>query len=124
MIRAIRKKNLFYYLPDEDLGTSPQSEFLPYFGIQTATLTSLGRLANMTHAVVVPCITHFNRRKDRYEVKCYPALPHFPSGDDTEDAKVMNQVLEQMIRESPDQYMWSFRLFQARPDNEPSPYDR
>ncbi len=124
VVRAIRKKNLFYYLPDENLGGIQPAVFLPYFGIPTATLTSLGRLANMTHAVVIPCITHFNRRKDRYEVKCYPALSHFPSGDDLEDAKVMNEALERMIREAPEQYMWSFRLFQSRPDKEPAPYER
>jgi len=123
VVRAIRKKNLFYYLPDEDLGQTRQAEFLPYLGIPTATLTTLGRMANMTHALVVPCITHFNRRKDRYEVKCYPALKNFPTGDDSEDAKTMNQALEQMIREAPEQYMWSFRLFQSRPDNETSPYE-
>jgi len=96
---------------------------LPYFGIEAATLTSLGRLANLTHAVVVPCITHFNRRKDRYEVKCYPALSNVPSGDEIQDAKVMNQALEQMIREAPEQYLWSLRLFQTRPNGEPNPYE-
>ena len=124
VVRAIRKKNVFYYLPDEDLGQVTRSEFLPFFGVETATLTTLGRLANMTHAVVVPCITHFNRKKDRYEVKCLPALKNFPTGDDMADARVMNQALEQMIREAPEQYMWSFRLFQTRPEGETSPYER
>ena len=122
VVRAIRKKNLFYYLPDEDLGKSRQTTFLPFFGVSTATLTTLGRMANMTHALVVPCITHFNRRKDRYEVKCYPALENFPSGDNDADARTMNRVLEQMIREAPEQYLWSFRLFQTRPEGEADPY--
>ncbi len=124
VVRAIRKKNVFYYLPDEDLGQAQRSEFLPFFGVPTATLTTLGRMANMTHAVVVPCITHFNRKKDRYEVKCFPALENFPSGDDVMDARTMNQALEQMIRQAPEQYMWSFRLFQTRPAGEASPYER
>lgn len=124
VIRAIRRKNLFYYLPDEDLGQTQQTEFLPFFDMPTATLTTLGRMANMTQAVIVPCITHFNRKKDRYEVKCYPALTHFPTGDDVGDARTMNQVLEQMIREAPEQYLWSFRLFQNRPGGEISPYER
>ncbi|MDH5447082.1 MAG: hypothetical protein OEY52_16155 [Gammaproteobacteria bacterium] len=124
VVRAIRKKNVFYYLPDEDMGNKQRSEFLPFFEIPTASLTTLGRLANMTHAVVVPCITHFNRRKDRYEVKFFPALKNFPSGDDVVDARTMNQALEAMIREEPEQYMWSFRLFQTRPEGESSPYER
>jgi len=122
VVRAIRKKNLFYYLPDEDPRQKQQTTFLPFFGTQTAALTTLGRLANMTHAVIVPCITHFNRNKDRYEVKCYPALEHFPTGDDIADARTMNLVLEQMIRDAPEQYMWSFRLFQTRPENAKAPY--
>ncbi len=124
VIKAIRRKNLFYYLPDEDLGATQHSEFLPFFGVPTATITSLGRLADMTHALIVPCITRFNRKQDRYEVQCYPALTHFPSGDASEDARTMNRVIEQMIREAPEQYMWSFRLFQTRPDKQASPYER
>ena len=124
VVKAIRKKNLFYYLPDEDLGLSRQTAFLPLFGVPRATLTTLGRLADMTHAVVVPCITHFNRKNDRYEVKCYPALRNFPSGDDMADARTMNQVIEQMISAEPEQYMWSYRLFQTRPEGEASPYER
>lgn len=124
VVRAIRKKNLFYYLPDEDLGSGKPVDFIPFFGVPTATLTTLGRLAHMTHALVVPCITHFNRKLDRYEVKCYPALENFPSGNDRQDAETMNRVLEQMIREAPEQYLWSFRLFQTRPEGEASPYER
>lgn len=124
VVRAIRKKNLFYCLPDEDPGQTRQSAFLPLFGVPRASPTSLGRLSHMTHAVVVPCITHFNRKRDRYEVRCYPALKHFPSGDDIEDTRCMNQVIEQMIREAPEQYMWSFRLFQTRPEGEPDLYER
>ena len=124
VVRAIRKKNLFYYLPDEDLGATQRTEFLPFFDVPSATLTTFGRMVHMTHAQVVPCITHFNRKRDRYEVKCYPELTGFPSGDDIEDARTMNQVLERMIREAPEQYMWSFRLFQTRPDDETSPYER
>lgn len=124
VLRAIRKKNLFYYLPDEDLGATQRSVFLPFFGVPTATLTSLGRLADMTHAVVVPCITRFNLKQDRYEVQCYPALKRFPTGDDIEDARTMNRTIEQMIREAPEQYLWSFRLFQTRPDNQAGPYER
>lgn len=123
VVRAIRKKNLFFYFPDENLGATRQSEFLPFFGVPTATLTSLGRLADMTHALIVPCITRFNRKQDRYEVQCYPALSGFPTGDAIEDARAMNRAVEQMIREAPEQYMWSFRLFQTRPDNQASPYD-
>ncbi len=74
--------------------------------------------------MVVPCITHFNRKQDRYEVRCLPPLENFPTGDDVMDARRMNQALEQMIRQAPEQYMWSFRLFQTRPEGETSPYER
>jgi len=34
----------------------------------------------------------------------------------------MNLELEKLIRLAPDQYMWSLRLFQTRPDGSPPPY--
>jgi KDO2-lipid IV(A) lauroyltransferase len=48
--------------------------------------------------------------------------PSFPSGDDVQDATIINQMLEHAIKQQPDQYMWVHRRFKTRPEGEPSVY--
>lgn len=122
IVRAVKQGMMFYYLPDEDLGGSQQTAFVPFFGVPTATLTSLGRLARLCDAVVVPCFSWLDESRGKYVLSFYPALEDFPGEDEVADASRMNQVLEQMIGSAPEQYLWSFRIFQTRPDGVPNPY--
>ncbi len=121
IVRGLKQGMAFYYLPDEDFGPR-QSEFAPFFGVPTATLTTLGRLAKLTDAVVIPCFTRLLPGGQGYEVIFKPALTDFPVGDRAADAARMNRELEQGIREMPEQYMWTLRFFKTRPGNAHSPY--
>jgi len=122
VIRELARGVMFYYLPDEDFGPK-HSVFVPFFGVPCATLTTLGRLARVADAVVVPCFTRLLPRGAGYEVVLHPPLAHFPSGDPEADAARMNQIIEDGIRRTPEQYMWTFKLFKTRPDGARSPYD-
>jgi KDO2-lipid IV(A) lauroyltransferase len=120
IIRLIREGRPFYYLPDQDMGERV-SVFVPFFGIPAATVTTLSRIAETTNSVVIPCISRI-LPKGGYEVRLYPPLENFPTADPYADAARMNREIEQWVREMPEQYMWSYRRFKTRPDNEPSLY--
>ena len=51
-----------------------------------------------------------------------PALEDFPSGNDIVDATAMNKAIERAILECPQQYLWTFRYFQTRPEGEAPVY--
>ncbi len=121
VIRGLRAGLAFYYLPDEDFGPK-QSVFAPFFGIPTATLPTLGRMAQMADAVVVPCFVRVLTHARGYEVVLKPPLAGFPSGERLADAAAMNAAMEQGIREMPEQYMWTLKLFKTRPGEAPAPY--
>ena len=123
VVRALRAGAVFYYMPDEDLGPR-DSVFAPFFGMEKATLTSLGRLARLARAKVVPIMACYNVEQRRYEVNLRPALFDFPSGDDDADARVMNAALEESIRQCPAQYLWNQRLFLSRPDGSRMAYPK
>jgi Kdo2-lipid IVA lauroyltransferase/acyltransferase len=123
VLRALDQGIAFYYLPDEDFGPK-NSVFVPFFGVPTATLATLGRLAERANADVIPCFTQLLPRGRGYEVVLHPRLTEFPSGDRVADALRMNQAFERGIRAMPEQYMWTFKLFRSRPDGAPSPYGR
>ncbi len=122
IIRAIREGRIFYYLPDQDMGER-SSVFVPFFGIPAATVTILSRLAESTNAAVVPCITRILPRGRGFEVRFFPPFDNFPTSDPVADAQRMNQEIERWVREMPEQYLWSYRRFKTRPNNEPSLYE-
>jgi KDO2-lipid IV(A) lauroyltransferase len=122
IIRYIREGRPFYYLPDQDMGERA-SVFVPFFGIPAATVTTLSRIAETTNAAVIPCVTRILPHGRGYEVRLYPPLENFPTDDPVADARYMNEQIEQWVREMPDQYMWSYRRFKTRPNNEPSLYE-
>ncbi len=78
-VRAMRRGLSFYYLPDMDFGAR-DAAFVPFFGVTAATITAPARLARITKARVVPCVTRMT--KDGYEATWYPAWEHFPDADD------------------------------------------
>lgn len=117
IIKELRKSDApFLYLPDQDFGRK-DSVFVPFFGIQTATIAGLGRIAAMTGAKIVPAIP--TRGTDgRVELRFYPAWEHFPSGGAEEDARRMNEFIEARVREQPEQYYWLHKRFKTRPEGE------
>jgi len=121
VIRAMKQGAGFYYLPDEDLGPE-QAVFAPFFGVPRATVPVLGRLAQMTHADVIPIFTRLLPGGGGYEVIFKPRLSDFPTGDDARDAAAMNAAFEAGIREMPEQYMWTLKLFRSQPAGRTSPY--
>lgn len=121
VIKSMRRGLPFYYLPDMDLGER-DSVFVPFFGVPTATVTGLARIARLARAVVVPAVTHQLPGGQGYVLRFYPAWENFPTGDDEADARRMNAFIEERIREMPEQYYWLHRRFKTRPPGEPSLY--
>lgn len=121
VLRAIRKGLPFYYPPDLDFGRK-DAIFVPFFGVPTATITGLARVARVTGAVVVPAITR--QEHGGYVTRFYPAWENYPSGDLETDTRRMNAFLEDRIREMPEQYFWVHKRFKTRPMGETSLYGR
>ena len=122
IIRAIKKKDMaFLYLPDQDLGEK-DSVFVPFFGIPTATVDGLSRIAKLTNAIVVPAVAE-RLKNGRFRMTFYPPFEPFPTDDTVADTAQMNAFIEERIREIPEQYYWLHKRFKTRPNNEPSFYD-
>jgi KDO2-lipid IV(A) lauroyltransferase len=121
VIRVVKSGKPFYFLPDMDFG-SRDAIFSPFFGVPTATITTLPRLAKLTGAAVIPVITR--QEGDGYVVRFYPAWKDYPTGDVEADVRRMNAFIEERVREMPEQYFWAHKRFKTRPPGEPSPYRR
>lgn len=121
IVRAVKSGVPFYYLPDLDFGPR-DAIFVPFFGVPAATITGLPRLARLTGAAIIPCITR-QLSGGRYEVTLHPAWQHYPSDDIVADTTRMNAFIEQQARTMPEQYYWLHKRFKTRPEGEPRFYD-
>lgn len=123
IVRALRDGLPFIYLPDMDFGPR-DAVFVPFFGVQAATITGLARLAAISKAAIVPMITRQLPGAEGYATRFYPAWENYPSGDDHADARRMNAFIEERVREMPEQYYWVHKRFKTRPEGEPGIYER
>lgn len=117
LVRGLRDRIPLYYLPDQDFG-SRHAIFVPFFGVPAATITGLARIAKLSDATVVPCVTRQMPGGGGYVVTFYPAWQDFPSGDDIKDTRRMNAFIEARVKEMPEQYFWMHKRFKTRPPGE------
>lgn len=121
VIRALRDGYRLYYLPDQDFGHR-DSVFVPFFGVNAATIGGLSRMATVAGAAVLPCYPR--REANGYTLVIEPALADFPTDDVTADAACMNAVIEAQVRRQLHQYFWLHKRFKSRPPGEADFYAR
>jgi KDO2-lipid IV(A) lauroyltransferase len=121
LIRRIRRGTAFYYFPDQDPGRR-RGVFVPFCGVAASTVPTLGRIARLSGAVVIPTFARYLPGGRGLEISFDAPMENLPSGDDTADAARMNRVIEQRFRSMPGQYFWVHRRFKTRPDGEPPLY--
>ncbi len=120
-VKYLRAGGTLWYAPDQDM-RSKDNVFAPFFGVPAATITATHHLARMSNAVVIP---FFHRRLPHgqgYAMRLGAPLEHFPSDDAAVDTARVNGVIEQMVREAPEQYLWVHKRFKTRPPGEPPIY--
>ena len=115
IVKALKDGYPFYYLPEMDFGPR-DSIFVPFFGIQTATIPAVSRLVRMTGAKVVACITR--QVPDGYEVEVMPAWENFPGESVEADTAYVNRFIESQVLRMPEQYFWLHKRFKTRPAGE------
>jgi len=114
---ALREGRPFFYLPDQDYGPK-ESIFVPFFGVPTATVPGLSRLARLAGAKVMPCVTRILPGGEGYALEIEPPWEGFPSGDLAADTRRMNAYIERKAIEIPEQYLWMHKRFKTRPAGE------
>ena len=123
ILRALRDKLPYFMLPDMDFGEK-DAEFVPFFGVEAATLTATARIAAATGAQVMPVIATFLPDYQGWRVKFYPVWDNYPGPDMVAATRRMNEFIEERVREAPAEYFWTHKRFKTRPNGEPSLYRR
>jgi KDO2-lipid IV(A) lauroyltransferase len=114
-LKAMKGGRFFHYSPDMDYGPK-ESIFVPFFGVQTATITGLSRLARLTGATVIPVITRMEG--SGYVARVGEPWAAYPGDDEIADARRLNAFIEAEVERSPEQYYWLHKRFKTRPPGE------
>ncbi|CAA6825495.1 MAG: Lipid A biosynthesis lauroyl acyltransferase (EC [uncultured Thiotrichaceae bacterium] len=110
MVRSLRKGIPVWYAPDQGyLGKA--SLDVDFFGEAAATNAGTARLAKMTGAVVIPFFSFRAPDGKGYVLRLLPPLENFPSDSIEDDTRRINEVLEEQIREFPEQYLWMHKRY-------------
>lgn len=114
LVRELKRGTPFFYLPDQDAGKR-RGLFVPFCGQPAATVATLGRIARLADAEVIPLFARFLPRGEGLALRFAAPIDGLSGRDPAADAALMNQVIEAEIGRMPEQYFWVHRRFKTRP---------
>ena len=120
-VRHLKRGGILWYAPDQDM-RGKDTVFAPFFGIPASSITATHQLARLSGAAVVPFYHRRRREGLGYEIEIKSALDDFPSDDPVRDTARINALIEDMVRQAPEEYLWVHRRFHRRPEGEAKLY--
>ncbi len=122
-LKALKRNEIVGFLLDHNAGKKT-GLWAPFFGGYVLTHKTLAHIALRTGAPVHPV---FNRRlpDGRYRIDVGPEIPPPCSGSSEERAYAMtvvfNRIIEDQIRQAPEQWYWIHRRFRRFRYQKPEP---
>jgi KDO2-lipid IV(A) lauroyltransferase len=93
--------------------------FVDFFGIPAATTSGFARIALRTEAAVVPVFLSWDENLRKYRLRFQPAVPLVRTGDEESDVcentARFSRIIEDYIRNHPDQWFWLHKRWKTRP---------
>ena len=121
LVRELKEQQLLIFLPDEDHGKE-HSSFANFFVTEKATLNTPARIARLSKADSFPAMAFYDQKIGKYKIIVGQRLENYPSKNNVQNATIMNQGFETLIRHYPAQYMWLMKLFKTLPDTDKKRY--
>ena len=118
MLRKLRRNEVVLVMNDQYVRPA-YGIFVPFFGVRASTSAGVATLAARTGAAVCPAYT-VRHDDGKHTAWVLPALEFRKTSDRKRDiaraTAGYNAVLEGIIREYPEQWMWGHRRFRHSPD--------
>lgn len=121
ILRALAANRAVGILVDQN-AAQESGAFVDFFGIPASAGTGFAKLAARSGAAVIPGFALWSEREHRYVLRFLPALEI--TGDAIVDTQTVQSVVERVIRENPEQWLWIHRRWKTRPPGAPQLYER
>lgn len=116
IMKRLDRKEMVALLMDQNVAIR-EGVFAPFFNIPACTNKGLALLALKTGAPVVPIFVL--RMEKGYKGLILPEIPLLRTGDKIKDIEfnttAYNQVIEDVVRQYPEQWFWVHRRWNTRP---------
>ena len=114
-IRWINNGQKFLYAADQDYGKK-NSQFIPFFGIDAATVTFPEKLSRSGVKIVM---ANVSKNLEGFDLEFHEIADYKEEGS---VLKEVNQFYEKYILKSPENFLWTHRRFKSRPQGQESIY--
>ncbi len=126
MLKVLKETGTVGILDDQN--TMPgEAVFVDFFGKQASTTAGIARVALHTDAAVVPGYAVWDESLGKYRLRFEPPVELIRTGDMERDVLENTQkftnVIEDIIRKYPEQWVWVHGRWNTRPKGEPPVYD-
>jgi Kdo2-lipid IVA lauroyltransferase/acyltransferase len=121
MLKILREQGTVGILADQN--TMPQEgTYVDFFGTWACTSTGIARVALHTDAAVVPGYVLWDPGIRKYRLRFEPPVELIRTGDGERDIREntarFTKIIEEIIREHPEQWVWLHARWKTRPDGE------
>jgi Kdo2-lipid IVA lauroyltransferase/acyltransferase len=126
LLKILREAGTVGILADQN--TMPEEGvFVDFFGKTACTTTGIARVALHTDAAVVPGYAYWDEAIGKYRLRFEPAVELARTGDTERDVFVNTQkfakVIESIIRQHSEQWVWVHARWKTRPKGEAPLYE-
>jgi KDO2-lipid IV(A) lauroyltransferase len=121
ILRALQNNEAVGILIDQNT-TPAEGVFIDFFGRKACAGTAFAKVAAHTGAALIPGFAIWSDSERKYILRFYP--PVLVSGNIQEDTQRIHSLLERVIREHPDQWLWIHRRWKTQPAGQPPIYNQ
>lgn len=122
-LRRLKQGHVVWYAADQDYGRR-HSIFVDFFDIPAASITATSKFASFNNSPVIFLSHYRDTKNDGYHFYLSEALENYPTEDEYENVRRINELIEAAIRHAPEQYIWLHRRFKTRPAGVDDPYKK
>lgn len=115
LLRALKRGEMIYALPDRDPPRDQGGVFAPFFGIEAHSPILIPKLAQATGATVLMCFGERLPGTRGFVLHFRAAPAGYDNADPAVAAAAINAGIEACVREIPEQYWWGYKRFKRRP---------
>lgn len=120
ILRALARNEAVGILIDQNTSRE-EGVFVDFFGVPACASLGFAKIASRSQATVIPGFALWLESEGRYVLRFYP--PVEMTGDAAADTQRLQKIVEDVIRQYPDQWLWIHRRWRTRPPGEASLYD-
>jgi len=125
MLRILKSAGTVGILADQNT-MHAEGVFVDFFGKQACTTAGIARVALHTDAAVVPGYAYWDEGLRKYRLRFDPPVELTRTGNAERDIEINTQrfakVIEGIIREHPEQWVWIHARWKTRPKGEAALY--